>query len=175
MVSCTFCFTYVCVSAHMCIMGHTVKIFLLWTTILKVWNVNVIFQSLINQFNLSPSNSPTQIHRNIAFVSIPHQNPKKMKCSIILSQYYSKQYLMETCLQNCNSYLYNLYFSRKIIASSIVTKLIMCTEHLAIPTARLQYRLRVGMPLSCVSTRGDPSRLNQEKLRLVYSLHLFMS
>lgn len=56
-----------------------------------------------------------------------------------------------------------------MIASSIVTNLIQFTEYLAIPTARFEYKFTVGICLPCESLRGDPSRLNQEKLRSVHS------
>lgn len=49
---------------------------------------------------------------------------------------------METCLQNYSLHSCNLYVSRKMmIASLIVTKLPVFTEHLAKPTAKFEYRL----------------------------------
>lgn len=60
-------------------------------------------------------------------------------------------------------------------ASSIVTKLIMFTEDLATPTARFEYKLTVGIFLPCETLRGDLSRLNEEKPRLVYSVFLAYS
>ena len=56
-----------------------------------------------------------------------------------------------------------------MIASSVVTKIIF-TEDLATSTARFDYKLTVGICLSRETLRGDLSRLNQEKLRSVYSV-----
>ena len=57
-----------------------------------------------------------------------------------------------------------------MIASSVVTKLIIFTEDLATSTARFEYKLTLGICLPHETLRGDLSRLNQEKLRSVYSV-----
>lgn len=64
-----------------------------------------------------------------------------------------------------------------MIVSSIVTKLITFTKHLAISIVKFEYKLAVGIYLPYETLRDDLSTLNQEKLRSIYSVlllvHLF--
>lgn len=61
-----------------------------------------------------------------------------------------------------------------MIVSSMVTKLITFTKHLATSIVRFEYKLAVGIYLPCETLRGNLSTLNQEKLRSIHSVLLLV-